>query len=735
MGVVKEIPLMSHHEELTGIVEKSIYQNSENGYAVLVLIASNNQSTTVCGFLSNIQPGEQVTLQGTWTHHQKFGRQFQAQKCVKNLPTTIVGLQKYLSSGLIKGVGKVYAQKMVDVFGSQTLTIIDQNPEQLARVPGIGPKRIQAIAQAWKDQKEISQVMVFLQDKGVSAAFAVKIYKKYGHESIAVVTENPYRLAEEVWGIGFKTADTIAQELGFTRDSVKRVRAGILHALHEHIGQGHIYCELIQLKEQAFKLLELNTQTHAHLIKTALHDLYNTEKIKMITKDDLHYITHTKHYLIEYGSAQKIKKLVEYPSNLSLDFEQIQLQLQQNTDNVQLHETQKLGIVTCLKHKVSIVTGGPGTGKTTLIKKCIQILDEQKIAYKLAAPTGRAAKRMSESTGKQATTIHRLLEFDANIFDFARNEQNRLLLDYLIIDEASMLDIFLLHAVLKAMPYFGHIIFIGDVDQLPSVGPGNVLNDMLESEKIAHVRLTEIFRQARNSMIIINAHRVNQGQFPIAPLEQTKKDFIFIKEDDPTQVPLHLEHIYHKGLARFGIHHDNTVTLLPMNRGIVGTQKINVDLQNMLNKQVTDQQVTHHGYTFKIHDRVMQIRNNYTKLVFNGDMGIITAIDKIDQLIYINFLDKTIEYEFSELDELMLAYTISIHKSQGSEFDAVIIPIFMQHYMLLKRNLIYTAITRAKKLCILIGQPKAIALAIKSNQGMKRITFLKDYLSSSLTAR
>lgn len=726
---------MTHQEELTGVIEKCIYQNSENGFAVLILIAPNNQPTTVCGFLSNVQPGEQVTLQGAWTHHPKFGRQFQAQSCVKSLPTTVVGLQKYLSSGLIKGVGKVYAQKLVDAFGSETLNVIDQHPEKLGRVPGIGPKRVQAIAQAWKDQREISQVMVFLQDKGISAAYAVKIYKKYGHESIALVTENPYRLAEEVWGIGFKTADTIAQGLGFAPDSVKRVRAGILHALHEHISQGHLYCELDQLKEQALTLLELNMQHHAHLLKQALHDLYNAEKIKIITQDSLHYITHTKHYFIEYGSAQKIKKLLDYPSNLMFDFDHIAAYLQRDTGAVQLHETQKLGILTCLKNKISIVTGGPGTGKTTLIKKCIEILDEHKVTYKLAAPTGRAAKRMSESTGKLATTIHRLLEFDANIFDFARNEQNRLTLDYLIIDEASMLDIFLLHAVLKAMPYFGHILFIGDVDQLPSVGPGNALNDMLESNQVAHVRLTEIFRQARNSMIVINAHKVNQGEFPIASLEGTNKDFIFIKENDPTQLPLHLDHIYHKGLARFGIHHNNTITLLPMNRGIAGTQKINTDLQEMLNKPNTDQQISHHGFIFKIHDRVMQIRNNYDKLVFNGDMGIITAIDKADQIMHVNFLDKTVEYEFSELDELVLAYAISIHKSQGSEFDAVIIPIFMQHYMLLKRNLIYTAITRAKKLCILIGQPKAIALAVKSAHTTKRITFLKDYLTTTLTAR
>lgn len=727
---------MIEHEEITGTIEKCIYQNSESGFTVLVLILPRDQSTVVRGFLPAVQPGEQVTLKGSWVNHPKFGRQFEAQSCVSSLPTSVMGLKKYLGSGMIKGIGKVYAEKLVSAFGLETLEIIDKDPERLRLVPGIGPKRIETIINAWHDQKEISNVMIFLQDKGISPAYATKIYKKYDHESIALVTENPYRLAEDIWGIGFKIADKIAANLGFEHNSVKRIRAGILYALNEHIGQGHLYGELEALKEQTIALLELETTATAELLKAAFHDLYNADKIKIISKDKLHYITHTKHYFTEYGTAQKIKKLMKYPSNLSFDIDALYQELRTSGDDeLELNEDQQRGILTCLQHKVSIVTGGPGTGKTTLIKKLITILDNQNISYKLAAPTGRAAKRMNESTGKQASTIHRLLEFDVSCFGFARNENNALTLDYLIVDEASMLDIFLFYAILKALPHTAHVVFIGDVDQLPSVGPGNVLHDLLESKQVAHVRLTQIFRQAQNSMIIVNAHRINQGQFPIAPFEGAKKDFIFIKENDPAQVPLHLEHIYKKGLGHFKIHHSNAITLIPMNRGIVGTQKLNIDIQQYLNGMPTEQEISYNGYQFKLNDRVMQLRNNYDKLVFNGDIGIINAIDKVDKVMHVRFLDRIVDYEFSELDELVLAYAISIHKSQGSEFDAVIIPIFMQHYMLLRRNLIYTAITRAKKLCIFIGQPKAIGMAINNTQDIKRTTFLPAYLTSELQCR
>ena len=727
---------MNEQQELSGTIEKCIYHNSENGFAVFVLKMNKDRSTIVRGCAPSVQPGEHVTLTGTWVNHPKFGRQFEAKSYVASTPTSIDGLKKYLGSGLIKGIGPKYAEKLVDVFGLETLEVIEKHPERIKRVPGIGTKRLETIISAWADQKEIANVMLFLQEKGISTTYATKIYRTYGQESIALVTENPYRLAEDIWGIGFKTADQIAQQLNIAPDSIKRIRAGILFALTQSIGQGHLYCELDALKSNTQELLALDTETIAPLLKSAFHDLYNQDKIKLVTHEDKHYVTTTQHYYTEYGVAKKIELLRTHPSNMQFDTNTIYEQLRApQQDDVTLNEDQQRGIMTCLQNKLSIVTGGPGTGKTTLIKKCIQMLDQEHVRYKLAAPTGRAAKRMSESTGKQATTIHRLLEIDPSTFSFTKNESNALALDYLIVDEASMLDVFLLYAILKAVPLHAHVVFIGDVDQLPSVGPGDVLHNMLTSTKIAHVRLTEIFRQAQDSMIIVNAHRVNKGEFPIAPLPYAKKDFLFIKENEPTNVAAHLQTIYKKGIYRFGIKPNDAITLVPMNRGLVGTQKLNSDIQSILNGTEQEAQINHGGYVYRLHDRVMQIRNNYDKFVFNGDIGTIIAIDMREKELIVAYAEQHVTYAFSELDELVLAYAISIHKSQGSEFDAVIIPIFMQHFMLLRRNLIYTAITRAKKLCIFIGQPKAIAMAIGNTKDIKRITFLHEYLTSDLQCR
>jgi exodeoxyribonuclease V alpha subunit len=727
---------MHLQEELTGTVEKFIYRNDENGFAVFVIMFDKDRSTLVRGHVPNIQPGEQVTLQGAWTMHPKFGKQFEAQSCVATSPTSIIGLKKYLGSGLIKGIGPKYAEKLVDAFGLDTLNVIETQPERLRAVGGIGEKRLELICKAWVDQKAISHIMLFLQEKGISPTYAVKIFKTYGQEAIAKVTENPYRLAEDIWGIGFKTADQIAQKLDIAPNAPKRIRAGILFALSQQTGQGHLYVELTNLKTITLELLELSADEHAPLLKHALHDLHQSDKIKLISKDGIHYIATTINYHTEYGIAQRIKRLANYPSAISFALEEIYQTLRVPAQgHVELNEDQQRGIMSCLQHKVSIVTGGPGTGKTTLIKRLTSILDEHNIRYRLAAPTGRAAKRMSESTGKPAVTIHRLLEFDPQSFGFARNENNALAVDYLILDESSMLDVFLANSVIKAVPEQAHIVFIGDIDQLPSVGPGNVLRDLLASNKVTHVRLTQIFRQAQDSMIIVNAHRVNNGEFPLAPQPGAKRDFIFIKEEDPVNLPAHLQSIYKKGLPQYGIAADDAITLVPMNRGVAGTQKLNADLQFLQNGAAAERQLSYGGCIYKEQDRVMQVRNNYDKLVFNGDIGIITEIDMEERTLQVRFIDRLVPYEFNEIDELVLAYAISIHKSQGSEFDAVIIPIFMQHFMLLKRNLIYTAITRAKKLCICIGQPKAISMAIRNHNDTQRVTFLVDYLTTDLVAR
>lgn len=726
---------MDNHEELTGIVDHFLYKNEENGFAIFELRLLHKGSAIAKGYASTVQPGQHVILKGSWVVNPKFGRQFDAISCTAQLPTSQEGLKKYLGSGLIKGIGKVYAEKLVNHFGTQILAIIDTAPDRLQEVAGIGHKRCSMISASWHDQKEISNIMVFLQGKGVSTAHAIKMYKKYGHDAITVVTENPYRLAEDIWGIGFKTADSIAQKINIEKHSPQRIKAGIVFAITEETNKGHLYASLEELKKNVIILLELDAELSQPLIKTALHELYNRDKIKLITHNAQHFVTLNQYYFSEKGIASKLQNLLATPADYQFDYDAIYKKISlDDGSTLCLNEDQQRGIMACLQKKITIITGGPGTGKTTLIKKLLEILDSYNLTYRLAAPTGRAAKRITEGTGRYAVTLHRLLEFDASIMNFVHNEKNALKLNFLIIDEASMIDTFLAHALLKAVPFHAHVLFIGDCDQLPSVGAGNFLNDMINSGTIPTIRLTQIFRQAQNSMIVTNAHRINRGEFPISFLPDARKDFFFIQEEQPESVINHLNTIFHYTLPKFGIDHDNVAVLVPMNRGAVGTIKLNQDLQAMLNNNASAS-IQFGATIFKIGDKVMQIRNNYDKEVFNGDCGIIQEINKEDRTMKILFSDKYVDYEIDEFNELVLAYALSIHKSQGSEYGAVIVPVFMQHFMLLQRNLIYTAITRAKKLCIFIGQPKAIALAIKNNKTAHRITFLQQFLTGDLTCR
>jgi exodeoxyribonuclease V alpha subunit len=723
-------------DELVGTIDRYLFQNHENGYAVFLLATRNAQPITVTGYVHNIHPGEQVALQGSWSVHPKFGKQFQADSISSKPPSSLNGLAKYLSSGLIKGIGKVYAQKMVTKFGESILEIIDKQPQRLLEIEGIGQGRVEKIIEGWKQQKDISSIMVFLQEKGVSPAYATKIYKQYGQLSCTVLKENPYRLADEIWGIGFKIADQIAQNLGFELFSTKRIKAGTIFAISSALSQGNLYIELTELKKKSFELLELDATEHEKSMKIALHELYNEDKIKLISDREEHFVTLSKYYFSEKGVAVRLKKLITKKSIHQFDIDALYKQLRTTTGNaVELNEDQQHGILTCLQHKVTIITGGPGTGKTTLIRKLLDLLDAQKKNYKLAAPTGRAAKRIMEGTGRHALTLHRLLEFDFNIMGFAHNEQNALKVDFLIVDEASMIDIFLAHALIKALPEDAHLILLGDVDQLPSVGAGNFLNDLIESAQVPIIKLIHIFRQAQDSLIVTNAHRVNSGEFPTSFAPGSRHDFIFIKENEPSAVAEHLKKIYTQTLQKFHIGIDDATVLVPMHRGIVGSQSINQQLQTLLNSNDEQPSIMYAGTTFKTNDKVMQIKNNYDKSVFNGDSGTIKSIDSSEKKVAVSFDERIVEYEFDELDELVLAYAISIHKSQGSEYAAVIIPLFMQHFTLLQRNLLYTAITRAKKLCILIGQPKAIGMAIKNNKGIARKTFLKQFLTTDLACR
>ena len=721
-------------DQLSGIIDRILFSNTETGFSVFILHAKKIEPVTVTGSFANIQAGQEIHLQGSWGFHAKFGKQFQTSSYTTALPTSILGIKKYLSSGFIKGIGKAYAEKIVNHFGQETLTIIDQDPDTLLEVPGLGKKRVERIKNSWTDQKYIAKIMVFLQEKGASANFATKIYKKYGHDSIAKLSQDPYKLTDDVWGVGFKIADKIAQNLGFTTGSIQRVQAGIIFTLKQESNNGHVYQEVVNLKEKTFQLLEIDPELHQAQIKTALINLYQEDKIKLISYNNTHFISLSQMYGSEKGIATKILHLLNIEINHQLTSSTLYQVLQKKMD-IELNTDQQQAILNCFEHKVSIITGGPGTGKTTLVKTLLKLLEEYKFDYKLAAPTGRAAKRLMEGTKRPATTIHRLLEFDPATMKFLHNEQNAIKADFLIIDESSMIDIFLGHSLIKAVSEKTHLIFIGDIDQLPSVGPGNVLKDLINSEKISCTKLTQIFRQAQNSLIIQNAHKINQGIFPSGSLPDCKKDFYFISEEHAENTFEIIKKTLKTIIPTHNIDQNNVTILTPMNRGTTGTQKLNHDLQQLLNPDNKSSQTTAMGTIYRVNDRVMQIRNNYDKKVFNGDIGIIKSIDTDEQLITVDIDGSIIEYTFDEINELVLAYAITIHKSQGSEYDAVIIPLFMQHFMLLQRNLIYTGITRAKKLCIFIGQTKALAMGIKNAKQEQRITFLQQFINEQISCR
>jgi exodeoxyribonuclease V alpha subunit len=725
--------------ELSGTIDHIVFKSEESGFLVFILKLNARETITVRGTLGNLHQGTEITVRGTWSFHPKFGRQLDAHECITTLPSSVLGIQKYLASGLIKGIGPKFAEKLVSAFGEKTLEVIDKDPQRLMRIDGVGPKRVESIITAWHDQKEISRVMVFLRGKDVSPAYATKIFKTYGNQSVEKIQENPYRLVDDIWGIGFKTADQIALKLGLERHAQDRIKAGILYAITQATEGGHLYAEVPDLKETTIEILELaDTQGHLEMLKNALTSLYQEDKVKLISRNDKHYLSLPQFYYSERGIAQKILRLLQHTSTTKkFDIDAIYRNIRiADERSIELNEDQQRGILSCLQNKATIITGGPGTGKTTLVKRLIHTLEANHVRFKLAAPTGRAAKRLFESTGKNTETLHRLLEFTPGAMTFARNENNALELDYLIIDEASMIDVFLMHAIMKALPWNATLILIGDIDQLPSVGAGNVLKDMIDSGKVATVRLTQIFRQAQNSLIIVNAHRVNHGEFPQSFVPGSKKDFVYLKEDTPENIFPVLRKLYEQQLPRTGIDPTDSIVLVPMNRGIVGTQRLNQELQMILNPAENPaKQATQFGTVYKVSDRVMQIRNNYDKFVFNGDIGTITDINTIDHELTVTFGERNLTYDFTELNELTLSYAVSIHKSQGSEFACVIIPIFMQHFILLQRNLIYTAITRAKKLCILIGQSKAISMGIRNDKGTKRLTFLKEFLTTDLEAR
>ena len=716
-----------------GLLEKISYHNEENDFVVAKLREKEKKElTTIVGNLSGVNPGESLKLTGKWVQNKRFGEQFQVESFEVTVPATLHGIQKYLASGLIQGIGPIMSERIVEKFGIHTLEVIEKKPERLSEVEGIGPKRISMIRKAWGEQKEIKEIMIFLQGHGVGAAYSAKIYKQYGDQSIERVRENPYRLAHDIYGIGFMTADKIAQNLGIDRNSLIRAKAGLLYVLNQLTEEGHVYYPETQLIHKAKEILHVDEE----IVTLAVREL---SKEKELFLEDLDPEGHLRaaylspFYVAETGVAQRLINLKESPSNIRPIHPEKAIEWVQQKLNIELAQKQEEAVLLAATSKVLIITGGPGTGKTTLITAILRIFQQLKLRILLAAPTGRAAKRMNEATGWEAKTIHRLLEYSPHKGDFKKDQDDPLEADVVIIDEASMVDTLLMYHLLKAIPSHAHLILVGDVDQLPSVGPGNVLKDIIRSGKFTVVRLTEIFRQARESMIVVNAHKVNQGELPVLKeIDQPEKtDFQFIQEEDPEKILQNILDLCSEKIPRdFRFHPLREIQVLtPMHKGTIGVTNLNIELQKRLNPGQSG--ITRGAWTFRVGDKVMQIVNNYDKDVFNGDIGWISKINPEEREVTIEFDGRLVPYDYSDLDEVVLAYAVSVHKSQGSEYPVVILPVVTQHYMLLQRNLIYTGITRAKKLVIMIGTKKALAIAIRNNKPQQRYTLLSERLAAS----
>jgi exodeoxyribonuclease V alpha subunit len=737
-----------HVDTLSGSVERITFYNSENGYTVLRLRPDSkmahrftNKSSlnseglaTVVGNLPELSPGEHLALQGQWDNHPKHGPQFKAEVCEQTLPATVAGIEGYLGSGMIKGIGPRFAERIVGYFKEETFTVIEATPQRLLEVPGIGTGRMQKITSAWEEQKQVKEIMIFLHGHGVSTNLAVKIYKTYGDTALETVQRNPYQLERDIYGVGFKTADRIAQALGLPLEHPSRIEAGIVFALNERINEGHVYVPREILSQRAIELLGVSPE----LIAPALERLAQDERIRpemvpspgrnnekgtpSISESQAAYSTPviylTPLYLGERGVADRLRTLAHAASQI----ETLNHTLFPADD---LSDEQQAAVKMALTHPISILTGGPGTGKTTCLKALITTLAEQQKQFALASPTGRAAKRLSEATGYPASTIHRLLEFSP-MEGFKHNDENPLDLDFLVVDEASMLDLLLMNHLLKAVRAGTHVLFVGDVDQLPSVGAGDVLRNLISSGIAPVTRLTTIFRQAANSKIITNAHLINQGRFPIFSKEDGDF-FLFPAEDAAAAADWIIEVVSERIPQKFGFDAVRDIQVLaPIYRGPAGVNALNDRLREKLNPPAASKPERRlFGTTFRSGDKVMQTQNNYEKDVFNGDVGYIQSIDLIEHTLVVDFDGRMANYDWNEADQLTLAYVISVHKAQGSEVPVVVMPVVTQHYTMLQRNLFYTAITRARKLCVLAGSRRAINMAIRNNKVALRFTALE----------
>ncbi len=717
------------HDRLAGLVERVTFHNEQNGFCVLRLkVKGERELVTLIGHTPAVSPGEYASASGNWVTDREHGRQFRAVFVKISPPTTLTGIERYLGSGMVKGIGPIYAGKLVGAFGVSVFDVIEQTPERLREIPGIGEIRAKKITSGWADQKIIRNIMVFLHANGVSTSRAVRIFKTYGPSAIDIVQENPYRLARDIRGIGFLSADTIAQKIGIAKDSPLRAQAGISYALTEASSQGHCglpYAELVPL---AIKLLEIDEQ----VIKTAIMREIGDEVLFPDTVDGLPCVFLAPLYFAEQSIAAQIQRLKRNSTTLpAFDCDKAIPWVEQKLA-IQLADSQKEAIRLALSSKLLVITGGPGVGKTTLVNSILTIMSAKGVKPLLCAPTGRAAKRLSESTGIEAKTIHRLLEVNPLNGQFKRNEDNPLECDFLVADECSMIDVPLANQLLKAVASQTVVIFVGDVDQLPSVGPGQFLSDLIDSEVIPVIRLTEVFRQAASSRIVRSAHQINRGIYPSFPDKGEESDFYFIAAEEPEDIVRTVVDLVKTRLPKkFDVDSVRDIQVLcPMNRSVTGARGINQSLQLALNPP-GEHSVEKFGYSFSVGDKVMQIENNYDRDVYNGDIGFVTGMDREEEEMAVEFDGRLVNYPFGELDELVLCYATTIHKSQGSEYPVVVIPVSTQHYMMLKRNLIYTGITRGKKLVVLVGQKRALAIAVKGKQVERRWSKLKERLEIS----
>jgi exodeoxyribonuclease V alpha subunit len=717
---------------LEGTLERIAFINEENAWSVVkIAVEGRREPVTAVGNLLGVKPGENLHLSGRWIHDKRFGEQFQVESFHTAVPATLAGIERYLGSGLVHGIGKVMAERLVTRFGLKTLEIIDEHPERLTEVDGIGRVRSEQIKRAWVEQRAIKDVMVFLHSHGVAMSHATKIYKRYGDKAIAAVRENPYRLAFDIFGIGFQTADEIAQRLGVERTAPARCQAGVLHVLRALSDEGHVAAPRVDLVERARALLEVDGE----LVENAFAPLVEREQIVVEPRPEGEAIYLEPLFVAERGIAELLERLVRARARpLEIDVDRAIAWFEER-QTITLAQEQREAIALAVQRKVLVITGGPGTGKTTLINAIIQILEKKGRAVLLAAPTGRAAKRMTETTGHEARTLHRLLEFTPKSNTFARGPSHPLEGDMVIVDEASMLDTSMTYSLLRALPPQSQIVFVGDVDQLPSVGPGSVLLDLIRSGAIAVVRLSRIFRQAEESRIVVNAHRVNQGELPIFSADDPSADFFFIERQEPEDILVTMKALLTERIPRkFGLHPTRDIQVLtPMHKGLLGAAALNQELQSLFNPDGPS--VVRGTRLFRVGDKVMQVRNDYDLDVFNGDVGYVAGIDAEERTLTAVFDGRHVVYDEGQLDELALAYACSIHKSQGSEFPCVVLPLHTQHFVMLKRNLLYTAMTRGRRLVVIVGSKRALQTAVNSSDTVTRFTGLARRLSAMHRAR